>query len=121
MGASESRLEVDELQRRLGEFAAARDWGQFHTPKNLATAAAVEAAELLEVFQWLTPAESASLDGRQLEAARREIADVVIYLLRLADVLGIDLGRAIYEKIEENESRYPVETSKGSAAKADRK
>lgn len=82
---------LDTLRERIRAFAEARAWERYHTPKNLAIALAVEAAELLEPFQWLTPEESAALDTTQREAVRQEIADVLIYLTRLADLLDIDL------------------------------
>lgn len=110
-------MNASDIQRRLREFAEARDWNQFHSPKNLAMALAAETGELLEVFQWLTPEESQSLSERprELSAAAAELADVCIYALRLADVLGLDLGEAIWRKISENERRYPPEQSLGRA------
>ncbi|HEX6996796.1 MAG TPA: nucleotide pyrophosphohydrolase [Gammaproteobacteria bacterium] len=108
---------LQALQRRLAEFAAARDWEQFHSPKNLSMALAVEAAELLEEFQWLTEAQSASLDEARLARVRLEAADVLIYLLRLADRLGIDLVAAAEEKIALNERKYPAEKVRGDARK----
>ncbi|MHB8759288.1 MAG: nucleotide pyrophosphohydrolase, partial [Thiobacillus sp.] len=86
--------DLDTLRRRIREFAQARAWDRYHTPKNLAMALSVEASELLEPFQWLTPEESGELGPEQREAVRQEIADVLIYLTRLADVLGIDLLEA---------------------------
>ena len=109
----------DELKSRVREFAHAREWERFHTPKNLAMAAAAESGELLEIFQWLTEAESQTLSEDQLEAVRLEVADVLIYLLRLADVLGIDVERSIADKIAINAARYPVETARGLARKFD--
>ncbi len=103
----------DELRR----FAADRDWDQFHSPKNLASALSVEAAELLEPFQWLTEAQSRHLTAEQLEAVREEMADVLLYLIRLADKLGIDLAAAASDKIVRNSARYPVEKAKGSSKK----
>ena len=103
----------DELRR----FAAARDWQQFHTPKNLAMALSVEAAELLEHFQWLTPAQSARLEARRRRAVESEIADVLLYLTRLADVLGIDAIAAARRKIRVNARKYPVRRAKGNARK----
>lgn len=106
-----------ELQQRLREFAAARDWDQFHSPKNLSMALAVEASELLEIFQWLTEDQSRKLGAARLEQARLEAADVFIYLLRFADVAGIDLVRAAEEKIALNEEKYPVERVRGDSRK----
>ena len=106
-----------ELQRRLAEFAAARDWDQFHSPKNLAMALAVEAAELVEEFQWLTEEQSRALDPERRERVRLEAADVLIYLLRLADKLEIDLLRAADDKIAQNEQKYPADRVRGSPRK----
>ena len=106
---------LDEAVRR---FAEERDWQQFHTPKNLASALIVEAAELLEHFQWLTPEQSAALSPAQRDEVAREMADVFIYLLRLAQVQGIDLLTAAEAKLADNARRYPVETARGSSAKS---
>jgi dCTP diphosphatase len=106
-----------ELQRRLREFAAARDWDQFHSPKNLAMALCVEAAELVEQFQWLTEEQSKSLDAERSERVRLEMADVLIYLLRLADKLDVDLWRAADDKIALNERKYPADLVRGDARK----
>jgi len=110
-------LDLDQLASYMRRFSAERDWEQFHTPKNLAMALSVEAGELVEVFQWLTPDESAALDESALRHAGDELADVLIYLVRLADVLGIDLGEAVSSKMSDNETRYTVEASRGSAEK----
>lgn len=109
--------ELEELQCELRRFAEARDWGQFHTPKNLATALLIEAAELLEHFQWLTDEQSASLDGEQRKDVGHEIADVLLYLLQLSDKLGIDLVEAAREKLAINSEKYPVDLAKGSNRK----
>jgi dCTP diphosphatase len=99
---------IAELQHRLREFAAERDWEQFHTPKNLAMALAGEVGELLEIFQWLTPDESTSvMDGDRAIDVEDELADVLIYLTRLADVLEVDLTAAADRKIEANAERFP--------------
>ena len=108
---------LTSLRDALRRFAAARDWEQFHTPKNLAMALSVEAAELLEHFQWLTPAQSARLDARRKRAVADEIADVLLYLTRLADVLDIDPIKAARRKIGVNARKYPVRRAKGSARK----
>lgn len=105
------------LQKRLAAFAAARDWEQFHSPKNLAMALSVEAAELVEEFQWLTEAESKALDAERRERVRLELADVLIYLLRLADRLDVDLMRAADDKIALNERKYPADRVRGDARK----
>jgi dCTP diphosphatase len=103
------------LTELVREFAEARDWEQFHTPKNLAMALAVEAAELMEPLQWLTPEEATAVrdDPRILAHLSEEMADVAIYLIRMADVLGVDLGEAIEAKVGRNSARYPVELVKG--------
>jgi NTP pyrophosphatase (non-canonical NTP hydrolase) len=106
-----------ELQRRLAEFAAARDWDQFHSPKNLAMALAVEAAELVEEFQWLTEEQSRALEPERYERVRLEAADVLIYLLRLADKLGINLLLAVDDKIAQNELKYPADRVRGDSRK----
>ena len=105
------------LRDQLRCFASYRDWDQFHSPKNLAAALAVEAAELLEPFQWLTEAQSRALSPQQAEAVRAEVADVFIYLVRLADKLDIDLIAAAREKVIENEKKYPVDKARGSNRK----
>lgn len=100
--------EFDVLTQLLREFAEERDWEKFHTPKNLAMALAGEAGELVAEFQWLTPseAERSGLSPEQLAAVAMEIADVQIYLLRLADVLGLDVPAAVREKLEINRTRF---------------
>jgi dCTP diphosphatase len=105
------------LRDELRQFAADRDWEQFHTPMNLAIALSVEAAELLEHFQWLTPDESQRLPADKLSAIRLEMADVLLYLVRLADRLGIDLAASAFDKIAINAKKYPVSLSKGLSKK----
>jgi len=105
------------LTARIRRFAAERDWEQFHTPKNLTMALAAEVGELIEQFQWLTDAQSSELTPAQRTAVSDEIADVFIYLVRLCDVVGVDLHRAALAKIEINEGRYPAERVRGSAKK----
>ncbi len=107
------------LRARLREFAEARDWMQFHTPKNLAMALAGEAGEVLEHFQWLTAEESAAPDPARREAVALELADVLMYLVRLADVLEVDLAAAAARKLAINEGRYPVDKARGRADKYD--
>jgi len=107
------------LQQRLAAFAAARDWDQFHSPKNLAMALSVEAAELVEEFQWLTEEQSRRLDGDRRERVRLELADVFIYLLRIADKLGVDLMQAADDKIALNEQKYPADRVRGDSRKYD--
>lgn len=105
--------DIDELRDRLRVFTAARDWGQFHTPKNLAMALAAEAGELLEHFQWLTPEASAQLTTTQSEAVALELADVLLYLVMLADRLDVDLPAAARHKIALNETRFPADRVRG--------
>jgi dCTP diphosphatase len=107
---------IELLRQRLRAFAAERDWEAFHTPKNLAMALAGEVGELLEIFQWLTPDEAAQImDGARADDVRDELADVLIYLVRLADVLGVDLAEVTNEKIDRNAERYPTEQVRGRA------
>lgn len=105
------------LRAKINQFVAERDWAQFHTPKNLAMAMIVEAAELVEQFQWDTPMESQQLSPEKREAVSHELADTLVYLLRLAEVLQIDLLEATNKKIALNALKYPVEKAKGSNAK----
>ncbi len=107
------------MAEKLREFAQKRDWEKFHSPKNLASALVVEAAELLEIFQWMKEEESRTPDERVLAKIREEIADIQIYLVRLSDILGIDLSDAVKEKIEKNSEKYPVEKSRGNSKKYD--
>jgi len=126
LGQQSSRVmvmrDIGELAVRLRDFAAARDWEQFHTPKNLAMALAGEAGELLAEFQWLTPEEAASImaDPEAASQVRSEIADVFLYLTRLADVLGVDLLGSAADKLAENERRYDPVAYRGSRRKAPR-
>jgi len=99
--------ELEIIKQTLREFAAERDWNKFHTPKNLAMALAVEAGELVAEFQWLTPEESQKLTKDQLSAIEMEIADVAIYLVRLADILDINIYEAAMAKIQINKERFP--------------
>lgn len=109
--------DLDELRQRLREFARTRDWEQFHSPKNLAMALIAEAGELVEHFQWLTEAESAALSPETKAAVALELADVLLYLVMLADKLGVDLGDVARQKIALNEARYPAEQVRGRARK----
>lgn len=108
---------LEILKLRIREFAHARQWEQYHTPKNLAMAMIVEAAELLEHFQWLTPEQSATLSAEKHEAVRLEMADVMIYLIRLADLLEIDLLDAATRKLHINAEKYPLDQARGNADK----
>lgn len=108
---------LNTLQQHLRAFARERDWEQFHTPKNLVMALGVEASELQEVFQWLTPEQSAALDAKQRLQAEEEMADVLLYLCRLSDVLGVDLEQAALAKMARNADKYPAAKVRGNAAK----
>ena len=112
-------MDTDAWRDRIRAFADEREWGRFHDPKNLAMALSVEVAELVEVFQWMTPEESrAVMTGERAADVADEVADVMTYLLRLVDVLDLDLDAALTSKAQRNAERYPVETSRGSSAKA---
>ena len=108
---------LEALREEVTRFVTEREWQQFHTPKNIAMALTVEAAELQEHFQWLTPDASSELTAEQLEAVADEIADVQVYLVRLADVLGVDLLAACARKMEKNRAKHPVELARGRADK----
>jgi len=112
-------MNIKQHQKKLQDFMNERDWDQFHNPKNLVMALAGEAGELLDVFQWLTPEESLekNLDAETKQAAKEEIADIFIYLLRLSDKLNINLEEAVNEKMVINNKNYPKELSKGTALK----
>ena len=109
--------DIQSLTNALRAFAKDRDWGQFHSPKNLASALTVEAAELLEHFQWMTEEQSRQLSATKTAEIAAEAADVFLYLLQLCDKLNIDLVQASKEKILLNEQRYPVESTRGSNRK----
>jgi dCTP diphosphatase len=109
--------DLEDLRDRLRKFAADREWDQFHSPKNLAIALSVESAELLEHFQWLTVEQSQSMSLEKISAVREEMADVLLYLIRLADKLDINLLEAAAGKLIENAQKYPIEKSKGNSKK----
>ncbi|HTN95048.1 MAG TPA: nucleotide pyrophosphohydrolase [Gallionella sp.] len=109
--------ELNQLKMQLRQFAEERDWDQFHSPKNLSMALIVEAAELVEHFQWLTEEQSRSLEQKHLDKVREELADIQIYLIRIADKLDIDLLEAVNHKIEANAKKYPSEKVRGSSKK----
>lgn len=108
---------LDELRETLRGFATERDWDKFHSPKNLAIALSVEAAELLEPFQWLREGTAAELGPERLAAVSEEMADVLLYLVMLADKLDVDLLAAGRDKLEKNALKYPVEKARGSSRK----
>lgn len=111
---------LTELRLALRRFADERDWAPYHTPKNLAMALSGEAGELIEHFQWLSAEQSASLDETTREAVALEMADVLLYLIRLGDVLGVDLADAARRKMRINAERYPADKARGRADKYDR-
>jgi len=108
---------MNTLRDALRKFAAERDWDQFHSPKNLAIALSVEASELLEHFQWLTEAQSSALAPGKRDEVRDELADVLLYLVRLADKLDVDLVDAAQKKIAKNAQKYPASQVRGSMKK----
>ncbi len=110
---------LEQLRELTRAFAAERDWEQFHTPKNLAMALSVEVAELVEHFQWLRSGALDELDERKREGVRHELADVLLYLVQLADKTGVDLRAAALEKMALNRAKYPAEQVKGDARKYD--
>lgn len=110
-------MDFENIAVELREFAEKRDWEQFHSPKNLSSALVVEAAELLEIFQWMKEEESRSPDADTMERVKEEIADVQIYLVRIADILGVNIASAVKNKLAKNASKYPVEKARGSAKK----
>ena len=116
---AEDVRDLSELRDRLRAFVAERDWEQFHSPKNLSMALAVEAAELVEIFQWLSEAESAVLDDVRRERVEAELADILVYLVRIADRLEVDLLQAAGRKLGENARKYPADRVRGKALKYD--
>lgn len=109
--------DLDKLRKRLRTFADARDWDQFHSPKNLVMAISVEAAELMEHFLWLSERQSQDLNAAQREQVALEMADVFLYLLRLADRLDVDLAASAWRKITLNEQKYPADQVRGKSGK----
>jgi NTP pyrophosphatase (non-canonical NTP hydrolase) len=116
---SDAETSIRHLKDRIAEFAREREWDQFHSPKNLSMALAVEAAELMELFEWKTEEETACIRGdrKTLRRVREEVADVAVYLLNLCNRLNIDLAIAIIEKLALNARKYPVEVVKGKSTK----
>ncbi len=109
--------ELESIRKKLQQFAVDRDWEQFHSPKNLSMALIVETAELVEHFQWLTEKQSHELPAGKVEEVRQELGDILIYLVRIADKLGIDLLDAAKKKLEINAKKYPVDKARGNAKK----
>ena len=117
MSSENAPLSIQHIQQLVREFAADRDWDQFHSPKNLAMALSVEVAEIVEHFQWLTEEQSRSLAEDKRNAIAKELADTFIYLVRLSDKLDVDLLQAADMKIAANARAYPVDKAKGNAKK----
>lgn len=112
-----SKSSIEDLKAVLRQFADDRDWDQFHSPKNLVMALTGEAGELIEHFQWLTEEQSSNLSELKKAQVADEIADIQLYLLRLADKLDLDILQECYRKINDNAVKYPIEKSKGKAQK----
>ena len=110
-------MDINQIQNQLEEFCLAREWNQFHNPKNLSMALAGEAGELLEIFQWMSVEQSISLSELELQKVEEEIADIFIYLLRLSDKLNIDIEKSVARKLEINAVRYPIDKSRGTSKK----
>jgi dCTP diphosphatase len=119
---SDAATTIDELRQLMDRFVTERDWHQFHTPKNLAIALSIEAAELMEHFQWLDPQESRAVahDAQKLAEVGEELADVVCYTLALANELGIDVSQAVRQKMIKNERKYPADDYRGRWGDGDR-
>jgi dCTP diphosphatase len=115
----ESLVNFAPLSKKLEQFAAERDWAQFHSPKNLVMALTGEVGELTEIFQWMTEAQSqsAGTNPETAQAVKDELADVMLYLVRLASVLKVDLNEAIQQKLQKNAKKYPADKAKGSSKK----
>jgi NTP pyrophosphatase (non-canonical NTP hydrolase) len=111
--------DLEDIRLKMRAFVDERDWARFHTPKNLAMALAGEAGELLELFQWLTPEESAKVmdDPKAAEAVRDELSDILVYVVRLGDTLGVDLAKAVRAKMAKNAAKYPADLARGKATK----
>lgn len=109
--------DLEEIKLKVRNFAAQRDWEQFHSPKNLVMALGVEAAELIEIFQWLSEEQSEQVSSDTRKLIADEIADVQVYLVRLADRLDIDIAMAVTEKMKKNEEKYPSDLVRGSSKK----
>ena len=114
---ADSEMTLRQLREKMAEFVRERDWGQFHTPKNLSMSIAIEAAELMEHFQWLTVEQSKCLDTRALAEIGEELADIVIYSLSMANFLDLDLSETVLAKMEKNRQKYPPEKVRGKSHK----
>jgi len=116
-------MDIDKIKSDLRKFAQERDWEQFHSPKNLVMALSGEVGELSEIFQWLTEDQSnkENISDEDLAKVREEVADILLYIIRLSDKLDIDLEQAVLDKLKINKEKYPVELSKGNATKYNRR
>jgi NTP pyrophosphatase (non-canonical NTP hydrolase) len=103
-------IDLDKIKKEIKKFVKERDWEKFNSPKNLTMALAVEASELLEIFQWLNEKESLNIKNnpKKFQDVKDEIADIFVYIIRIADVLDIDIDKAFYEKMKKNKSKYPI-------------
>ncbi len=110
-------MNLDKIKNKIRKFTDERNWGKYHSPKNLSMALSAEVGELLEIFQWLNDKESKNLSEKDLQETKEELADIMIYLIRIADRLNIDLEDAIEEKLKINAKKYPIELSKDNAVK----
>src|SRR3989338_4159646 len=116
-----SLVDIEKMRAAIRTLVGERDWQQFHSPKNLVMALSGEVGELTEIFQWMTEADShnAASAPKTADAVRDELADVALYLIRLADVLGVDINAAVISKLASNAAKYPVESSRGVSTKYD--
>jgi len=112
-------MNLEEITAKIRRFRDERDWAQFHNPKDMAMALSIEAGELMELFLWKTPDEADAVVQEKREKIEEEVADVAIYLVELADLLGIDLFAAMERKMEKNAAKYPADLVKGSSKKYD--
>ena len=117
MNPNDTQRDFAELRDAVQQFVSERDWDQFHTPKNLATALSVEASELLEPFQWLVSGDKQELGDKKFESVRHEMADVFLYLICLAEKLDVNLREAVLEKLDINRAKYPADKVRGDARK----
>ncbi len=116
---TDEQTTVSELRQLMAQFVAERDWGQFHSPKNLAMSMAIEASELMEHFQWLTNEQSEEIDAAVRHEVGEELADVVCYAMSLANSLDIDIASAVFQKMEKNRLKYPVDKFRGRYGDSD--
>jgi len=110
-------MDIEKIKNKIKHFSTERNWDKYHTPKNLSMALSVEASELVEIFQWLDDKESNNLNTETLQSVKEEIADILIYLIRIADKLDIDIEESLIEKLKINEQKYPIELSENNAVK----